>query len=144
MIASIREATLADYQTLMKLYGEFVTDPYRFLALDNDSFKRVLEDPNAYIDLAVVKNEIVGFISYSLRFVVRYPKPIIEVEEFFVPEKHRRKGIGRQLMNHVLKFATENAGQYVFIASAKERKEAHAFYKAMNFNEYAYHFRRNI
>lgn len=45
-------------------------------------------------------------------------------------------------MAHVMNFAKSKNCQYIFLASAKERADAHKFYKALGFDEYALHFRR--
>ncbi len=138
----IRSAKAEDYREIMVLYGEFVDNANRYSNFDADSFLRVIEDEKAFIDVAVIGEKIVGFISYSIRNVVRYPSAILEVEEFYVKPDQRRKGIGRKLMDHVLKVADKKNCSYVFLASAKERPEAHEFYKATGYNNYAYHFRR--
>lgn len=138
----IRSANKKDYKELLVLYGDFVNDKNRYSNFDADSFLKVIKDEKVFIDVATIGNQIVGFISYSIRNVVRYPNPILEVEEFYVRLDQRRKGIGRELIEHVLRFADKRNCTYVFLASAKERTEAHEFYKAMKFDNYAYHFRR--
>lgn len=142
MTAQIRPAGLADYQEVMKLYGDFVEDQERYLDLNSDSYKEFLNDPKCRMQVAVSLDKIAGFITYSLRTVVRYPKPIVEVEEFYVKPEMRRNGIGGALMDKVVEFAKKNNCMYIFIGSGKDRNEAHQFYKALNFNEYAFHFRR--
>ncbi len=138
----IRKAENSDYQEVLRLYGDFVEDPKRYVDLKGDSFKKIIESSNSYLFLAEIEEEIVGFISCSIRDVIRYPKPILEVEEFYVRTENRRQGIGRTLMDHAINFAQAKDCQYVFLASAKERGEAHGFYKALGFDEYAYHYRR--
>jgi GNAT superfamily N-acetyltransferase len=142
MTAQIRPADIADYEEVIKLFGDFVQDQERYLDLNNDSYKEFLNDAKGRMQVAVYDGKISGFITYSLRTVVRYPKPIAEVEEFYVIPEKRRNGIGRALMDKVVEFAKKNNCQYIFIASGKDRSEAHQFYKALNFNEYAFHFRR--
>lgn len=142
MQIAIREAEKEDYKEIISLYADFVNQLDRYKNFDNDSFLKVLDLPNFYIYLAETENRIVGFITFSIRTVVRYPKPIIEVEEFYVVPDLRRKGIGTKLTQKALDFAKENDCQYVFLASSKDRIPAHKFYKALDFNEYAYHYRR--
>ncbi len=144
MAILIRPAGKKDYKEILVLYGDFVNDKNRYSNFDADSFFRVIEDENAFIDVATIGNEIVGFISYSIRSVVRYPSAILEVEEFYVKPDQRRKGIGKKLMERVLRFAEKRNCSYVFIASARERTEAHQFYKAMKFDNYAYHLKRKL
>ena len=140
----IRPAKKEDHEAVMNLYGLFVENQDRYKRKNADSYTRVLADKHAHIDVAMVNNKHVGFICYSLRNVIRYPKPIVEVEEFFVLEDYRRMKIGKKLMDRVLLFAQVEACEYIFLASSKERVAAHKFYKNYDFDEYALHFRRKI
>lgn len=142
MDIDIRIATRQDYEEVIKLYGDFVEDTKRYTNLDNDSYIKAIDDPNFYIDLAISEDTVIGFITYSVRTVVRYPKPIMEVEEFYVSPDHRRGGVGRKLFQNALDYSKKVDCQYVFLASSKDRPIAHKFYKSFDFDEYALHFRR--
>lgn len=144
MDIQILKADKDNYEEVIKLYGDFVDDPQRFSGGSNDSYSRFLETPNSFMDLALVENKVIGFVTYTIRTVVRYPKPILEVEELYVHQDYRKHGVGRKLMEHVLEYAKSVPCQYVFLASAKERTEAHEFYKVLGFEEYAYHYRRKL
>jgi len=137
----IRKAKKRDYKTLIKLYVDFVGDK-RYADFNNDSFLKVIKNKNSFLDLVILKNKIIGFISYSIRNVIRYPRPIIEVEELYVLPEYRLKGIGNKLMKHVINICKNKNCHYLFLASDKKRKTAHKFYKALGFDEYAYHFRK--
>lgn len=141
---SIRDATLEDYEEAIKLYGIFVEDEKRYKNLDNDSFKKVISDSNSIMRLAINDDVIVGFILFSMRNVVRYAKPIVEIEEFFVLEEYRRMKIGKALTDDAFTYAKENDCEYVFLASGKERVPAHKFYRNYGFDEYALHFRKKV
>lgn len=91
MNIQIRPAEENDYNEIILMYGDFVENPHRYANKDNDSFVKVLNEPNAHVDLAIVDEKVAGFVTYSLRKVVRYPNPILEVEELFVKVEFRRK-----------------------------------------------------
>lgn len=136
----IRKALNSYYKEIMALYGKFVEDSKRFAKSNNDSYKQILKSKNSFVYVAFINKKIVGFISFSLRAVVRHPRPILEIEEFFVVPEHRRKGIGKALMNVAISFAKKKKCSRIFLASSKERTDAHKFYKSMKFEEYGYHF----
>lgn len=144
MDIQIRKATKKDYDQIIALYGDFVKDSKRYEKKDSDSFLKFIESDGSFMDVATIDGKITAFITYTVRWVVRYPKPILEVEELYVHSDFRRHGLGRKLMEHVLEYAKLVLCQYVFLASDKKRKEAHEFYKKLGFDEYAYHFRRKI
>jgi ribosomal protein S18 acetylase RimI-like enzyme len=141
--ATIRKGTLKDYDAVMRLYELFITGK-KYESEEDDSYQAVINHPDTHIEIAVVDETIVGFITYSLRSVVRYPKPIVEVEEFFVLEEYRHLKIGKELMDHVFDFAKEKNSQYVFLASGMERVSGQKFYKKYGFDKYAYHYRKEI
>ena len=140
----IRKAKKTDYKKVIELYADFVNQPDRYKNSGDDSFLKAIKTPCFYIYLAEIKNKVVGFITFSKRIVIRYPNPIIEVEEFYVIPELRRQGIGKKLMQKALNFAQKNNCKYVFLASSKDRVSAHKFYKALGFDEYAFHYRRAL
>jgi ribosomal protein S18 acetylase RimI-like enzyme len=136
----IRRARKGDYNEVIRLYGQFVNNPKRYSKYDADSFFKLLNARNAYIYVAEIQNKIVGFITFSVRNVLRYEKPILEVEELYVIPEKRRKGIGRKLLEIALNHARNC--EYVCLASGKKWKDGHKFYSALGFDQYAYHYRK--
>jgi GNAT superfamily N-acetyltransferase len=112
------------------------------LAGNEDSFQAVLSSQSVKLIVAESANKIVGFVCFSIRSVFRYPRPIVEVEEIYVTEEHRRKGVATGLIKVVDDFAKETDAYYVFLASDETRKNAHQFYKSLGYDQYAFHFRR--
>lgn len=141
---TLRQASEADYEPVMQLYGEFTKDPHRFAGFDNDSYKNVIKNPNARIFVACEGDIIVAFISCTMRSVVRYPKPIVEIEELFVSPEYRRQKIGNKLVEKVISFSREKNCMYVFVSSAIKLHESHTFYKALSFEEYEIRFRKKL
>jgi len=139
----IRSAQIADYKSLMTLYNKFVGSD-RYSKLDNDSFKKILISKNNYIFVVEDKEKIIGFATFSIRLVVRYPKPIAELDELFVEEKYRRKGVGKMLMDKIMEKAKEAGCYRLFIESHYDHKQAHQLYESIGFTNYGYHFIKNL
>ena len=123
----IHQAKHSDYKRVMELYADFVNQPDRYKNHNNDSYKKAPKQPNHFMLVAKAGENIIGFITFSIRTVVRYPKPIVEVEEFYVAPNFRREGIGTRLMNKALDFSRQKDCQYIFLASSKDRVPAHEF-----------------
>lgn len=123
------------------MFGKFVEDENRYKKKNSESFHKFLKTKNCFADLVTIDGKIIGFITYSIRTVVRYPTSILEVEEFFVLEKYRRLKIGKQLMEKAISVAKKNNCYYVFLHSSKRRIPAHKFYKHMAFDEFAFSYR---
>lgn len=139
----IREAKQSDYEELMQLYNFFVGED-RYLKHDNDSFNKVLNSKNNYIYVAEDNNSLVGFITFSVRNVVRYPKPIVELDEIFVSKAYRKHGIGKKFMEKMEEEAIKLNCYRVFIESHYDHKAAHKFYEDLGYKNYGYHFIKNL
>ncbi len=141
MEINIRDAQEADYKEVMNLFGVFVNDMERYKNFDNDSYIKFLKLDDTWAKVAIIDDKIMGFISFSLRTLIRYPRPVLEVEELFVDENIRRMKLGSKLMEEVITVAKEKNCYYIMLASSKDRTVAHQFYKSLGFDEYAYHNR---
>ena len=140
---NIRKAKQSDYRELMGLYNLFVGED-RYSKFDNDSFSRVLDSQNNFIFVAEDLGKLIGFASFSVRNVVRYPKPIAELDEIFVQPEYRQKGVGTMLMQQVEDRARELDCYRLFIESHYDHKAAHLFYERLGYTNYGYHFIKNI
>lgn len=140
---NIRLAQESDYEEVIGLYNLFLGGD-RFSHHDNDSFKKVLKNTHNFIFVATDNNKIIGFITFSIRDVVRYPKPIAELDELFVSENYRKHGVGKLLMNEVEKKAKELDCYRLYIESHYDHKTAHKFYESLGYTNYGYHFVKNL
>lgn len=140
---TIRNAKESDYEELMKLYNLFV-ESARYSNHDNDSFHKVLNNPSNFILIAEDGGVITGFLTFSVRDVIRYPKQIAEVDELFVLEEYRKHGVGKQLMEQMEKKAKELNCHKIFIESATEREAAHKFYESLGYKNNGYHFVKKL
>src|SRR5512133_3365930 len=96
----IKLANPNDYHELMALYNLFVGSD-RYSRYDNDAFKVVINNPHNFVFVAEENDKLVGFATFSVRDVIRYPKPIAELDELFVLAEYRQHGVGKQLMDQV-------------------------------------------
>lgn len=139
----IRLVRELDYKLLMQLYNDFVGSD-RYSKLDNDSFKKVLNNYNNFVFVAEENGKLVGFAAFSVRDVIRYPKPIAELDELFVYSDYRQKGLGKKLMQQVEEKAKELNCYRIFIESRFDYKTAHKFYEDLGYTNYGYHFIKNL
>lgn len=139
----IRPAKSSDYNDLMKLYNLFVESD-RYSKHNNDSFEKVLSNPRNFIYVAEEDNHLVDFATCSIRDVVRYPKPIAELDELMVHPDFRKHGLGKKFMDVIEKKAKEYNCYRIFIESHYDHKGAHKFYEALGYTNYGYHFIKNL
>ncbi len=141
MIITIRPAVLEDYDNIIPLFNAFVGEE-RYSKKDNDSFKKIIESDINFMYIAVDGEKIIGFITFSLRNVVRYPKPIIEVDELFVAITYQKHGIGGRLMQQMEEDARNLGCHAIFIESGYDHVPAHKFYEKLEYKNSGYHFKK--
>lgn len=140
---NIRRAAASDYAGLMELYNLFVGSD-RYSRHDNDSFADVMDSDSHVILVADDDGTLVGFATISFRSVVRYPQPIAELDELFVLPEYRKHGIGRLLMAQLEELARTRRCYRLYIESHRDHTGAHAFYAALGYTNYGYHFIKNL
>lgn len=140
---TIRNAKQSDYEELMLLYNLFVGED-RYSEYDNDSFEKVLNSPQNFLFVAEEDKKLIGFATFSIRHVVRYPKPIAELDELFVSEEYRKHGVGKQLMEIVEQQAKKHNCYRVYIESHYQHEAGHKFYENLGYKNYGYHFIKNL
>jgi ribosomal protein S18 acetylase RimI-like enzyme len=136
---SIRKAKKEEYDEVINLLLKFSANPKLFGNRQNNSFHKILETKNSSIEVASRGNKIVGFITYSLRHVARYSRPVMQIEELFVDEEFRMQGVGGQLINYVFKIAVENNCQHIDVLA--DNKDAILFYQSCGFAKKYDHYR---
>ncbi len=65
------------------------------------------ETPRAHAVIAELSGEVVGFALYFFNFSTFIGKPGLYIEDLFVREPHRGKGIGKRLFVHLCKLAKQ-------------------------------------
>lgn len=139
----IRSATEEDYSELMQLYNLFVEED-RYSTYKNDSFGKVLKSPTNFIFVAEENGKLIGFVTFSVRNVIRYSRQIAELDEIFVLSEYREKNIGKQLMEKVEEKAKKLDCFRIYIESAYDKESAHKFYEAIGYKNNGYHFKKNL
>jgi len=140
---NIRLAKKSDYKKLMNLFNLFICED-RYSKLNNDSFDKVLKSETNFIYVVEEESKLVGFSTFSVKSVIRYPKPIMEFDELFVIENYRKIGVGKKLLFIMEKKAKELKCYKIFIDSRFDHKIAHKFYQSLGYINYGFHFIKNL
>jgi GNAT superfamily N-acetyltransferase len=73
-----------------------------------------------------------------------HEEPYGLLEDVFVEESHRGKGLGTDLINRVIAEAKEQ-GCYKLVGTSREsRPEVHKMYEGLGFDKYGFAFRLNL
>lgn len=121
----IRRLKAFDAENLVEMVKVFRTDTSNLKVS-----KRFLENPYNYLIASVEGEKIVGFVlAYQLQ---RYDgqNDMIYIHEVSVLEEFRQKGIGKKMINEVIRICKENDISKVFLITNKSNKPAICLYES--------------
>lgn len=130
----IRKATLADADTV-----------YRFICLleekqmDREGFGVCYEynisSPYNHYLLAEEEGIPIGFLSCQGQMLLHHANWVYEVQELYVEDAWRRKGIGKQLLDELDKTLADVPYDVLEVSSNRRRTKAHGFYLNNGFEQ---------
>ena len=142
-MATVRPATADDIPYILKLYGEQLaidaTEAEMRRNPSPEDYLRVFSEISSLpgCELIVVEEygEVIGTTMLMIVPNLSHKGlPWAVVENVVVDEEHRRKGIGKLMMNYCEKKAEEAGCNKVQLLSNKSRKEAHEFYQSIGYD----------
>ena len=105
-------------------------------------FAEIRSDPRQKLFVVEIDGEVVGTIELLIIPNLSHNgTPFAFLENLIVTEKHRKKGLGRMLLEHAAELARKSGCHMVELCSDVRRKEAHKLYGSMGFEVQAHCFR---
>lgn len=108
-------------------------DSYPLFSVDNFTYKLTEKEfsTNPYLKILtyVEKDKIIGFLLYSLIY------DRIEIEQFEVTTKERRKGIGNKLLNYLVEKYQDNNIKNITLEVKEDNIAAINLYKKYGFKK---------
>lgn len=108
-------------------------DSYPLFSVDNFTYKLTEKEfsTNPYLKILtyVEKDKIIGFLLYSLIY------DRIEIEQFEVTTKERRKGIGNKLLNYLVEKYQDNNIKNITLEVKEDNIVAINLYKKYGFKK---------
>lgn len=140
--AALRPTTAADFAQLLVLFRQLwptkTIDPARLRAV----FERALATPHKRYFCAVDGNQVIGLGAVSFKDNLWQEGEIAYVEELVVHEEHRARGVGSQLLNHLVAEAEQRGCVRLELDTAFHREAAHRFYERHGMQKRAFLFSR--
>ena len=134
----IRNATNEDYEQVFKLAKKLSTS----FEVDKKEFDKIyttiVEDKNISFIVAEIDDVIVGYCLSFHHFTFYANGNVTWVEEIFVDEVYRSKGIGLKLMDEIERLAKLKNSKLIALAT----RRAENFYKKIDYKESAIYFRK--
>jgi len=135
----IRPVTLNDFETVYSFVCSLEEEELN-LAQFRQCFDICLTIPHNHYYLAFVDENPVGYISCHGQLLLHHCGMVYEIQELYVDEMYRSKGIGALLIAAVEKKLAGTDYKLLEVASGSKRADAHRFYKANGFRHTSFKF----
>jgi len=106
--------------------------------LDREALEKIfyenIENPSFSYLIAEIENEKTGFITFHTQNLLHHCGPVGEIQEFYITEHFRGKGVGRHLIRRIIAFAEEKKLKSIEVTTNKNRIENINIYENLGFN----------
>ena len=148
-MAIIRPARENDIDRILELYRELAitTSPSELSQNSSpDDYRRAFAEIQARpgYELLVIEEhgEVVGTVVFLIAPNLSHrASPWALVENLVIDHRHRRRGLGKQLMDYATARAKEAGCYRIVLTSDKRRRQAHRFYRSLGFVSSSHGFR---
>jgi GNAT superfamily N-acetyltransferase len=142
MIISTRRVRSTDISDLAALLEE-LGFPATTAEIES-RFTEVEQLPSDAVFVAVVEDQVVGFVSLHVMPYFTSGDRVCRVMTLVVQKAMRSQGIGKELIRTVEAFAREAGCSAIEVTSADYRKDAHAFYARQGYPQISVKFYKII
>lgn len=142
--ATVRLATIADLARLRELHHQLYPEYEATDALTaEENWKTISETPGHFVYVAEMNSIVVGAVDVVvLANMAHRGQPYLLVENVIVDSAHRRRGLGRVLLDAAFEHA-RSAGCYKLQLSAEDL-DAFTFYEAAGWQHTARTYKRYV
>lgn len=128
----IRKANFQDHDQIYAFMCELEACTLDFVVFQ-DLFRLNLQNQHVSYFVAEEDENLVGFISLHKQYLLHHCGLVGEIQEFFVAQNSRGKGVGKLLMTAVKKDAMESEIHEIEVTTNKKRIENVAVYQGLGF-----------
>lgn len=110
-----------------------------------DYFKSRLTRENGIVFVAEEEGEIIGYIcGYVGEFAYRDPQNLAEIDNMYVKSSHRRKGIGKKLMEAFEKEARKKGAKRIKVEAIHANRIGKNFYQKQKYHQHGITFEKKL
>lgn len=128
----IRKVKNQDLDFVYKSICELEKEKLNFEVF-KEIFNENISNPNNLYLIVENENEGLGFISFHTQNLLHHCGKVGEIQEFFIHQNHRGKGIGRQLIEKIIQYAEENKLKSIEVTTNRKRVGNVIIYKNLGF-----------
>jgi len=144
----IRRVIKSDIATVSKLAIELIDSVKNSEGIARDvlseNSRNALTNPNSYILVAETEGKVIGFISFMTRKTIVHSGPCGLIDELVVSKRHRRKGVGKELIKAAVEECKKLRCCEVEVSTESTNVNAREFYKHCGFEETGVIFEKHL
>lgn len=150
----VRKAMISDFKFIQSLHLEIERVECHFDSnLVKDTFlskegiktlRKNLENKDIYCLVAVIDDEIVGFIDGEIQDKYFYKEKVAYIGHLCVAQNYRNRGIAQRLLNEFEVFVKNKGASFVKLNAFPKNKLAVQFYLKNGFSEYSVLYQKKL
>ena len=134
----ISPITEADLEQLAQLYQQLIPNEFSLEKM-NEALRRNSAHGNPVILGAKSDGILVGtLLAVTCQMLFGQCRSFMIVEDVVIDANHRRKGIGKALMQHIEQFAKSKNCSYVMLITDADRLDSQEFYRSLGYKSAEY------
>ena len=141
---SIRRIEKSDYAAVASIWRDVLDIRNATEEHVTAVYEQMATDGRYCTFVADADGKVVGLAAAVKVLAIGHPGGYVKMNGLGVLPEYRHRGIGRQLMDQVERWAVEQGAPYVGLASGTGRTEAHNFYEHLGYRKTSYWFRKNL
>ena len=140
----IREIEEKDYSAVLSLWNNELGN--RNVTAENVAphYNRVKNDERYKTYVALLEDEVVGFISSAQTYAVGFDGSYMQIIAIAVKTEKHHNGIGTKLIQNMENYAREKSCYSIGVCSGFKRTGAHIFYERNGFDKSSYAFNKML
>ncbi|MBF4517307.1 GNAT family N-acetyltransferase [Flavobacterium sp. ANB] len=128
----IRKIQIQDLDFVYKAICELENEVLDFEIFETIFNENISNPKNLYL-IAENENEALGFISFHTQNLLHHCGLVGEIQEFFIHQKYRGQGVGKQLIQKIMNYADQNNLKSIEVTTNKKRVENVLIYENLGF-----------
>jgi len=129
---SIRPAAYSDLECIYRFICSLEQTTIDYTAFGK-IFNSAIRSTDRFYLVAMVDGALAGCITFHLQELLHHGGKVGEIQELYVDEKYRRKGVARLLLQHIVAIAKTQQLKSIEVTTNIVRKDAVALYHACGF-----------
>ncbi len=138
---TIRLAAITDFDAIYEFVCGLENEVFDKTAM-HQCYAQNLNAQHSHYLVAMAKDEAVGYISCHGQLLMHHCGLVYEIQEMYVVPEYRSRGVGKRLLESLLKRLAKEDYVLLEVASGFKRVDAHRFYEANGFVKTTYKFKR--